>query len=94
MGTITTFAVAIYIGMALSEFFKSITKELVTPIVAAFIPGVRESVDKLVINVGPLKINIGEVIGATINLVVAYFVVSMTLPYIKEYAPVRGGGSR
>ena len=91
MGTVTTFAVAIYIGMALSEFFKSITKELVTPIVAAFIPGVRESVDKLVVNIGPVKVNIGEVIGATLNLVTAYFVVSMTLPYIKEYAPVSGG---
>ncbi len=94
MGTITTFAVAIYIGMALSEFFKSITKELVTPLIAAVIPGARESVDKYVINIGPVKINIGELIGATINLIVAYFVVSMTLPYIKEYAPVRGGGSR
>jgi large-conductance mechanosensitive channel len=91
MGTITTFAVAIYIGMALSEFFKSMTKELVTPIIAAFIPGVRESVDKLVINIGPVKVNIGEVIGSTINLVVAYFVVYMTLPYIKEYAPISGG---
>lgn len=92
MGTITTFAVAIYIGMALSEFFKSITKELVTPFIAAFIPGVRESVDKLVVNIGPIKLNVGEVIGATLNLITAYFVVSMTLPYIKEYAPVRGGG--
>lgn len=91
MGTITTFAVAIYIGMALSEFFKSITKELVTPIIAAFIPGVRESVDKLIINIGPIKVNVGEVIGATLNLVTAYFVVSMTLPYIKEYAPISGG---
>jgi large-conductance mechanosensitive channel len=92
MGTITTFAVAIYIGMAMSEFFKTISKELVTPIVSLFIPGVRESVDKLVINVGPLKINIGDIIGATLNLIAAYFVVSLTLPYIKEYAPVRGGG--
>lgn len=90
-GTITTFAIAIYIGMAMSEFFKTVTKELITPIVSLFIPGVRESVNKTVLEIGPLKLNIGELISATLNLSAAYFVVVLTLPYIREYAPIKGG---
>lgn len=89
--TVTTFAVAIYIGMALSQFFTSVTKDLVAPFLAALVPGAQQTLDKIVVQLGPVKLNIGEVIGATLNLVIAYFVVSMTLPYIKEYAPIRGG---
>jgi large-conductance mechanosensitive channel len=87
---ITTFAVAIYIGMAMHRFFDSVTKDLVAPFIAALFPTAQQALDKIIIQVGPVKLNIGDAIGATINLAVAYFVVSMTLPYIKEYAPMGG----
>jgi hypothetical protein len=35
-------------------------------------------------------VNIGDAIGATFNLFIAYLVVSLTLPYIREYAPLGG----
>jgi hypothetical protein len=47
-------------------------------------------VEKITIQLGPVKINIGDVIGATINLAVAYAAVALTLPYIREYAPLGG----
>ncbi len=90
MTAVTTFAVAIYIGMVLHKFFDSITKDLVTPVIAAAIPGAQQTLEKITIQLGPVKLAIGDVIAATLQLLIAYFVVSMTLPFIKEYAPLGG----
>lgn len=88
--TVMTFAVAIYIGTALSQFFGAVTRDLITPVIAGLLPGAEKSLDKIVINIGPVKLNVGDAIGATLNLLIAFFVVSMTLPYIKAYTPVGG----
>lgn len=90
MTAITTFAVAIYIGMVLHKFFDSITKDLITPIIAAAVPGAQQTLDKITIQLGPVKLAIGDVIAATLQVLIAYFVVSMTLPFLREYAPVGG----
>jgi len=90
MTAVTTFAVAIYIGMVLHKFFDSITKDLVTPVIAAAIPGAQQTLEKITIQLGPVKLAIGDVIAATLQLLIAYFVVSMTLPFIREYAPMGG----
>jgi large-conductance mechanosensitive channel len=88
--SLTTIAVAIYMGGALFKFFDSITRDLVTPVIAGLFPGATNTIDKITVQVGPIKLNIGEAIGATLNLIIAYLVVSMTLPYIKSYAPIGG----
>lgn len=88
--TVLTFAVAIYIGFAMKEFFGSIAKDLITPFISAVIPNTQQTLDKITIQLGPVKLNIGDVIAASINLFVAYLVVSMTLPYIREYVPLGG----
>lgn len=88
--TVLTFAVAIYIGTALKEFFGAITKDLVTPFIAALLPNTQQSLDKITIQLGPVKLSIGDAIAATLNLLVAYLVVSMTLPFIREYVPLGG----
>jgi large-conductance mechanosensitive channel len=88
--TITNFAVAFYLGAALKDFFGSIAKDLITPFIAAVFPNTQQSLDKITVQLGPVKINIGEVIGATLNLVLAYMVLALTLPYLREYSPVGG----
>jgi large-conductance mechanosensitive channel len=93
-GTLMTFAVAIYIGVALSNFFGAITRDLVTPVVAGLFPGAEKSLGKVVVNVAGIKLEVGDAIAATMNLMIAYLVVSMTLPYIRMYAPLSGGKSR
>jgi len=87
---LTTIAVAFYFGMALSQFFTAITRDLVAPIIAGVLPGVQQSVDKVVIQVGSIKLNIGDAIGAVMNLGIALIVMSITLPYIRSYAPMGG----
>jgi len=89
--TILTFAVAIFVGGALKDFFTSINRDLVAPIIAGLVPGAQSSLEKITLQIGPIKFNIGEAISATLTLAIALLVVSMTLPYIREYSPVRGG---
>ena len=83
-------AVAFYLGHALSQFFTALTRDLVTPVIAGVLPGVQQSVDKIVLPLGPIKLNLGDAIGAVMNLAIAYLVVSMTLPYVRAYAPMGG----
>ena len=89
--TLMTFAVAIYIGVAMSQFFTSVTRDLVTPIIAGIFPGAEKSLGKFVVTVGSVKLEIGDAIAAFLNLMIAYLVVSMTLPYIRTYASPIGG---
>lgn len=88
--SLTTIAVAIYMGGALYKFFDALTRDLVTPVLAGLFPGATQTIDKVTVQVGPIKLSIGDAIGATLNLIIAYLVVSMTLPYIKTYAPIGG----
>jgi large-conductance mechanosensitive channel len=88
--SVLTIAVGLYVGMSLAQFFTAITRDLVAPFIAAIFPGVQASVDKMVVQVGPVKLNIGDAIGATMNLLIAWLVVSTTLPYLKSYAPIGG----
>ena len=88
--TITNFAVAFYLGASLKDFFGSISRDIIAPFIGAIFPSAQQSVDKITVQVGPVKISIGDAIGATINLAVAYLVLMLTLPYIREYAPIGG----
>jgi large-conductance mechanosensitive channel len=85
-----TVAVAFVIGGALKDFFSSITTGLVTPVVGALFPSVQKSVYGLEFQVGGVTLEVGQVISATVTLLVSLLVVSLTLPYLKQYAPIRG----
>jgi large-conductance mechanosensitive channel len=87
---ITTIAVGFYFGTVLAQFFTSFTRDLITPILAGVLPGAQQTLDKVVISVGSVKLDVGNVISSTLNLVIAYLVVSTTLPYIRTYTPLGG----
>ena len=85
-----TIAIAIVIGGSLKDFFTAITNGLVTPLIGAAFPALQSTVTGFVVQVGSVKLQVGEVIGATATLLIALLVVSFTLPYIKAYAPIKG----
>jgi large-conductance mechanosensitive channel len=87
-----TIAVAFVIGSALTDFFASITEGLFTPILVSVFPSVQQTIYGQILQLGPVKLNVGKAISSTITLLVAMFVVSVTLPYIKAYAPIKGAG--
>ena len=88
--SVLTIAVGLYIGMAMGQFFGAITRDLITPVLAGLLPGVGAAADVFTVQIGPIKFKIGDAIAATLNLLIAYFVVSITLPYIRTYAPIGG----
>ena len=89
--TVMTFAVAIFLGSAVSQFFGTISKELVAPIIGGLFPGAQAGLEKWTVQVGPVKLGLGEALSATVNFVVAIVVVWLTLPYIRAYSPIAGG---
>jgi large-conductance mechanosensitive channel len=88
--SILTIAVGLYVGTTLAQFFTALTRDLVTPVLAGLLPGVQSSLDKVVVQIGTVKLNVGDAIAATLNLLIAWLVVSMTLPYVRTYAPIGG----
>jgi large-conductance mechanosensitive channel len=86
---VVTFAVAIYVGMSLSKFFNSVLRDLVLPLLSP-LASAEGDVGKLVIVIGGIKLNVGDLFVQTLNLAVVFAVVSFALPYLKEYVPVAG----
>lgn len=88
--SILTIAVAFYIGSALTQFFNSVMSDLINPVLAAALSVTGSPKGGFVISIGSVKLEIGDFIAAVGNLAIAMIVVSMTLPYIRAYAPIGG----
>ena len=88
MTDLLTLALAVYIGFALSDFFKAITRDLITPLFAPLFPGAQKSVSTFTVQAGPFTLPVGDALAATLHLGMSLFVVSLTLPYIRAYAPL------
>lgn len=86
---VVTFAVAIYVGMSLTKFFNAVIRDLVLPMLSPLASS-EGDVAKLVIILGGIKLNIGDLIVQGVNLAIVFAVVSFALPYLKEYVPVAG----
>ena len=83
------YALGIHAGMVLIKFFNALTRDLVLPMLSPLASS-EGDVAKLVIQVGSVKLNVGDVIVQTMNMLIAFGVVYFTLPYIKEYVPIAG----
>ena len=88
--TTWSMAIKIYLGIALTTFVGAVTRDLIAPIVAGIFPGVEQGVDKITISIGPIKLKIGDAIGAALNLGVALLALSLVLPFIGTYSPIGG----
>jgi hypothetical protein len=86
---VLTFAVAIFIGMSLTKFFNALIRDLVLPVLSPLASS-EGDVAKLVVVIGGIKLNVGDVIVQVVNLGIVFAVVSFALPYLKEYIPVAG----
>jgi large-conductance mechanosensitive channel len=82
-------ALAVYIGFALMGFFTAITRDLVLPILSPLV-STEAGIAKWYVQIGSVKLNIGDVIVQMLNILIVFFVVSFTLPFIREYIPVAG----
>ena len=88
---VAIFAVAILVGTMLSQFFSALTRDLVLPLMSP-LASTEGGVAKLVVPIGSIKLNVGDVIVQTFNLLIALAVVGMVMPYLTAYVPVAGRG--
>jgi hypothetical protein len=75
--------------MSLTKFFNAVIRDLVLPMLSP-LASAEGDVGKLVIVLGGIKLNIGDLLVQGLNLAVVFAVVSFALPYLKEYVPVAG----
>jgi large-conductance mechanosensitive channel len=87
---VLTFALAFYVGTTLAQFFNALIRDLVLPLLSP-LASAEAGVSKLVVTMGGIKLNVGDVIVQFVNLLVVFAVVSYALPYLKTYVPVLGG---
>ena len=71
---VLVFAVAIYIGTTLKDFFDAFMRDLVLPLLSP-VASTEDGLSKLVIQIGGIKLNIGDLIVQTLNLIVVFTVV-------------------
>jgi len=82
-------ALGVYVGFLLHDFFEAIIRDIVLPLISPLASVEGESA-KLVFLVGGVKLNFGNLIVSVIDMVIAFGVISVVLPYLKEYVPVAG----
>jgi large-conductance mechanosensitive channel len=87
---VVTFALAIYVGTTLTQFFNALIRDLVLPLMSP-LASTEAGLSKLVLTVGGIKLNVGDVVVQFVNLVIVFMVVSYALPYLKTYVPTVGG---
>jgi large-conductance mechanosensitive channel len=91
-----TLSVAFFMGSALSNFFMAFSRDIVMPILAALFGSSNErDVDKFYITIGDnKKLLVGDLLSSFFHIILAYFIVSMTLPYIRQFSPTISTGGR
>jgi large-conductance mechanosensitive channel len=86
---VAVFAVAILVGTMLSQFFNALTRDILLPLMSPFAK-VESGVAQLVVPVGSVKLNVGDLIVQTLNLLLSLTVVGLAMPYLTTYIPVAG----
>jgi large-conductance mechanosensitive channel len=79
-------SLGIHGGMVLTQFFDALTRDVILPMFSRS----EEGASKFVIQIGSLKIKLGDILVQIINMMIAFGVVYVTVPYIKEYVPIAG----
>ena len=91
-GLFWAIAVAVFLGSVLKDFFQAITRDLVTPVLSGLSGKAGAEVSGFVVTVGGVKLKIGDVVASALSLLIAFAIVSVTLPYLRAYtAPIVGG---
>jgi large-conductance mechanosensitive channel len=84
---------AFYLGNVVSEFFKSLSEDIITPLMAPA-AAAGKGVNAFSVTVGGVTLKVGEVMIAFINLVVSFALVVFTIGLLRTYVLSKIGASR
>jgi large-conductance mechanosensitive channel len=88
---VAIFAMAILVGTMLSQFFTALTRDIVLPLMSP-LASAQGGVAQLVVPIGSVKLNVGDLIVQTMNLLLSLAILGMVMPYLSAYVPVAGRG--
>jgi large-conductance mechanosensitive channel len=76
-----------------SEFFKSLSEDIITPLMAPA-AAAGKGVNAFSVTVGGVTLKVGEVMIAFVNLVVSFALVVFTIGLLRTYVLSKIGASR
>ena len=84
---------AVYLGGVVGEFFKSLSEDILTPLLAPA-AAAGKGVATYSVTVGGVKLKLGEVVVAFVNLVVSFILVVFTISMLRTYVLTRIGAGK
>jgi large-conductance mechanosensitive channel len=88
---VALFAMAILVGTMLSQFFTALMRDIVLPLMSP-LASAQGGVAQLVVPIGSVKLNVGDLIVQTLNLLLSLALLGMVMPYLTAYVPIAGRG--
>ena len=83
-----------YLGSVVGEFFKSLSEDSLTPLLAPA-ASAGKGVSTFVVTVGGVTLKLGEVMVAFVNLVISFVLVVFTIGVLRTYVLTSiGAGQR
>ena len=82
-----------YLGGVVGEFFKSLSEDILTPLLAPA-AAAGKGVGSYTVSMGGVTLRLGEVLVAFVNLVVSFVLVVFTIGLLRTYVLTRIGAAR
>ena len=82
-----------YLGGVVGEFFKSLSEDILTPLLAPA-AAAGKGVSTYTVTVGGITLKLGEVMVAFVNLVVSFVLVIFTIGMLRTYVLSKIGAAR
>jgi large-conductance mechanosensitive channel len=82
-----------YLGGVVGEFFKSLSEDILTPLLAPA-AAAGKGVGSFTVTLGGVTLRLGEVLVAFVNLVVSFVLVVFAIGMLRTYVLTRIGAGR
>jgi large-conductance mechanosensitive channel len=82
-----------YLGGVVGEIFKSLSEDILTPLLAPA-AAAGKGVGSYTVSMGGVTLRVGEVLVAFVNLVVSFVLVVFTIGLLRTYVLTRIGANR
>ena len=82
-----------YLGGVVGEFFKSLSEDILTPLLAPA-AAAGKGIGSYTVSMGGVTLRVGEVLVAFVNLVVSFVLVVFTIGLLRTYVLTRIGAGK